>query len=259
MGEIMTETATGLFAARQAQAKRSWRAKRDAALYVTVGLGTCGLAAGAGESLAATEAELARRNLLAVIGCVGCVGMCAYEPMIELHSPVHGRFNYGQAAAENIPEIFAAYFDGAPLRNAVVIGEVVPAAAEVSGRALESLSFTDPEAHVRIPFQGKQLRVVLSNCGLIDPESIDDYLALDGYVALKKALHSMTPEEVIEEMIRSGLRGRGGGGFSTGQKWRLARQTPRWPKYVICNADEGDPGSWIARRWRGIRTRSSKG
>jgi NADH-quinone oxidoreductase subunit F len=243
----MTGTGNGLFQARQAQARERWQAKRDAHLYVTVGMGTCGLAAGAQDTLAAVEAELAQRGLRAEIGRVGCVGMCAYEPMIELHSPSRGRLNYGQAVAENVPEIFAAYFDGAPLRGAVVVGEVVPAAAEVSGRALHSLSFIDPEAHARIPFQGKQLRVVLSNCGLIDPESIDDYLAFDGYVALEKALRSMTPDEVIEEMIRSGLRGRGGGGFSTGQKWRLARQTQRWPKYVICNADEGDPGAFMDR------------
>jgi NADH-quinone oxidoreductase subunit F len=243
----MTETGNGLFQARQAQARVRWQAKRDADLYVTVGMGTCGLAAGAGESLAAIEAELAGRNLTAVIGRVGCVGMCSHEPMIELQSSSRGRFNYGQAVAKNIPEIFAAYFDGAPLREAVVVGEVVPGAAEVSGRALHSLSFVDPHAHTRIPFQSKQLRVVLSNCGLIDPESIDDYLALDGYVALEKMLSSMTPEAVIEEVIRSGLRGRGGGGFSTGQKWRLARQTQRWPKYVICNADEGDPGAFMDR------------
>jgi NADH-quinone oxidoreductase subunit F len=243
----MTETGNGFFHARQAQARERWQAKRDAGLYVTVGMGTCGLAAGAQDTLAAVEAELAQRGLSASIGRVGCVGMCAFEPMIELHSSARGRFNYGQATAENIPEIFDAYFEGAPLRNAVVVGEVVSDASEASGGALQSLSFVDPEAHARIPFQGKQLRVVLSNCGLIDPESIDDYLAMDGYVALERMLASMTPEDVIEEVIRSGLRGRGGGGFSTGQKWHLARQTQRWPKYVICNADEGDPGAFMDR------------
>ena len=89
--------------------------------------------------------------------------------------------------------------------------------------------------------------MVLSNCGLIDPESIDDYLAQDGYLALEKVLSSMTPDVVVEEVSKSGLRGRGGGGFSTGMKWKLARQTQRWPKYVICNADEGDPGAFMDR------------
>ena len=87
----------------------------------------------------------------------------------------------------------------------------------------------------------------MSNCGLIDPESIDDYLAMDGYKALEKVLAEMTPEEVIEEVLESGLRGRGGGGFPAGLKWRFARQTQNWPKYVICNADEGDPGAFMDR------------
>ena len=123
----------------------------------------------------------------------------------------------------------------------------MPDATVAAGHTLQSLAFVHPKEHNRIPFQEKQLRVVLSNCGLIDPESVDDYLAMDGYSALEKVLATMTPEQVIEEMIRSGLRGRGGGGFSTGTKWKLARQTQRWPKYVICNADEGDPGAFMDR------------
>ena len=173
--------------------------------------------------------------------------MCSYEPMVELQAATKGRMNYGGAAPEVVPEIFASYFDGAPLENAVVVGEVVPDATVAAGHTLQSLAFVHPKEHNRIPFQEKQLRVVLSNCGLIDPESIDDYLAMDGYSALEKVLATMTPEQVIEEMIRSGLRGRGGGGFSTGTKWKLARQTQRWPKYVICNADEGDPGAFMDR------------
>ncbi len=173
--------------------------------------------------------------------------MCSYEPMVELQAATKGRVSYGGAAPELIPDIFAAYLDGAPLRKAVVVGEVVPEAITVADHTLQTISFLDPKEQQPIPFQGKQLRVVLSNCGLIDPESVDDYLAMDGYAALELVLATMTPEHVIEEMIRSGLRGRGGGGFSTGTKWKLARQTQRWPKYVICNADEGDPGAFMDR------------
>jgi NADH-quinone oxidoreductase subunit F len=242
MGEIAERVAL-----RRAAAKDLWRGKVGAELYVTVGMGTCGLAAGAQETVAAVESELARRGKQAAISPVGCVGMCSYEPMLELQSADHGRMNYGQATAENVLEIFAAYFDGAPLTNAVVVGEVVPDAIIASGHTLQSLSFVHPKEHTRIPFQEKQLRVVLSNCGLIDPESIDDYLAMDGYSALEIVLASMSPEDVINEVVGSGLRGRGGGGFSTGTKWKLARQTQRWPKYVICNADEGDPGAFMDR------------
>ncbi|MCD6286122.1 MAG: SLBB domain-containing protein, partial [Anaerolineae bacterium] len=112
---------------------------------------------------------------------------------------------------------------------------------------LHSLTFVDPARGEVIPFQQKQHRVVLSNCGLIDPERLDDYLALDGYMALAKVLSDMTPEAVIQGITDSGLRGRGGAGFPTGVKWRYARATQNWPKYVICNADEGDPGAFMDR------------
>jgi NADH-quinone oxidoreductase subunit F len=232
--------------ARRTAARANWTAKTNANLYITVGMGTCGLAAGAQESLAAIEAELARRSLSAQFNRVGCVGMCSYEPMIELQAAGRPRISYGQAAADVIPEVFSAYYDGKPLRNAVVVGEVTPDKMTHAGYDLQTLSFLDPTSRERIPFQHNQLRIVLSNCGLIDPESLDDYLALDGYVALEKAL-AATPEQVIEEVTKSGLRGRGGGGFSTGTKWKLARQTQRWPKYIICNADEGDPGAFMDR------------
>ncbi|MFC2030701.1 NADH-ubiquinone oxidoreductase-F iron-sulfur binding region domain-containing protein [Chloroflexota bacterium] len=98
-----------------------------------------------------------------------------------------------------------------------------------------------------IGFYGKQQRILLENCGVIDPENVNHYLEQGGYQALRKALTQMTPEEVIQEVLDSGLRGRGGAGFPTGLKWRFARQTQSWPKYVICNADEGDPGAFMDR------------
>lgn len=243
---MMSESLTRL-SIRQEQARQAWQAKRDADLVVTVGMGTCGLAAGAADALPVIEQEIHQRNLKAVITKVGCVGMCSYEPQIELQARGRPRMNYGQATAANVSEIFASYFDGSPLKKAVLVGEVLPSLTRRNGQSLSSLSFRAPETGEAIPFQSKQLRIVLSNCGLIDPESIDDYLALDGYEALKKALTQLTPEQVIDEITRSGLRGRGGGGFSTGVKWGLARRTPRWPKYVICNGDEGDPGAFMDR------------
>jgi len=98
-----------------------------------------------------------------------------------------------------------------------------------------------------IPFYSKQHRIVLSNCGYIDPEKIEEYIARDGYIALGKALLEMTPEEVLDEVKKSGLRGRGGAGFPTGLKWEFARKAPGNKKYVICNADEGDPGAFMDR------------
>ncbi len=232
---------------RRELAERQWQARQNAGLLVTVGMGTCGLAAGAQDTLVAAQAELARRGLSAEVSPVGCVGMCSYEPMIELQAAGRPRLNYGAATAEHVAEVFAHYLDGRPLHEAVVVGEVRPTVAGANGHALHSLNFVQPSASEPIPFQGKQLRIVLSNCGLIDPERIDDYLALGGYVALERALTAMTPEQVIEEMTKAGLRGRGGGGFPAGVKWGLARKTQRWPKVVICNADEGDPGAFMDR------------
>jgi len=97
------------------------------------------------------------------------------------------------------------------------------------------------------PFFAPQKRIVLQNCGIIDPDSIDEYVAARGYAALSKVLRGMTPDEVISAIETSGLRGRGGGGFPTGRKWRLARATPAAQKYVVCNADEGDPGAFMDR------------
>jgi len=250
----MSTILTPLAQAR-AWARERWQQKQDTTLVISVGTGTCGLAAGAQETLAAIEAELDRRGLPAVISQVGCVGMCSYEPMVELQEKGRPRLSYGQASRQNVPEIFAHYFDGVALEpgcaSAVIVGEVVPTAVHVNGQTLHSLSLVQPGTRdrlaLRIPFQRKQLRIVLSNCGLIDPLSSDDYLALDGYVALEKALTQMTPEEVIDEVTNSGLRGRGGGGFPAGVKWGLARKTQCWPKMVICNADEGDPGAFMDR------------
>ncbi|MBE3574934.1 MAG: NADH-quinone oxidoreductase subunit NuoF [Firmicutes bacterium] len=159
----------------------------------------------------------------------GCHGFCEAGPVV-LVEPVHAfycRVNESDAA------------------------DMVAAARR--GEVLERLLYRpDPQAppvvHPEdIPFYQKQVKRVLARCGRIDPEEIGDYLAAGGYQALAKALHQMTPEQVIEEVKRSGLRGRGGGGFPTGLKWQLTRQAQGSPKYVICNADEGDPGAFMDR------------
>ncbi len=243
----MIAATTSTLAERREQARAQWRAKQQADVYITVGMGTCGMAAGAGDAAVAIQQELDARGLTAVVSQVGCVGMCSYEPMVEIQANGRPRINYGGATARNIKEIFRHYFDDGELRKAVIVGQAIPTVTTSRGHELHSLSFVEPGSDKRIPFQAKQQRIVLSNCGLIDPESIDDYLAVDGYSALEMALFEMTPEEVIEEVTQSGLRGRGGGGFPTGLKWKFARQTPRWPKYVICNADEGDPGAFMDR------------
>jgi NADH-quinone oxidoreductase subunit F len=232
---------------RRRLARDQWSGRLRGGLHVSIGTGTCGLAAGAGETLAAVEREAARRGLSVAVRRVGCVGMCSYEPMLDLQAAGRDAVSFGKATAENVPEIFAAYLEGGDLKASVVIGQVEEAELRKNGMSLFSHSLLDPETKERIAFHRKQLRIVLSNCGLIDPERFEDYLALDGYAALDAALEGMTPERIIEVVTQSGLRGRGGGGFPAGVKWGLARKTPRHPKYVICNADEGDPGAFMDR------------
>jgi NADH-quinone oxidoreductase subunit F len=123
----------------------------------------------------------------------------------------------------------------------------------LKGRVVPRLAYKEPTSHEAVPFYhdvpfyGKQVRITLRNCGLIDPESIDEYIARDGYAGLSRALSEMTPDQVIEEVKRSGLRGRGGAGFLTGLKWEFCRKAKGDVKYVICNADEGDPGAFMDR------------
>jgi NADH-quinone oxidoreductase subunit F len=160
----------------------------------------------------------------------GCPGFCEQGPLVVVHPE---RILYTRVKPKDAAEIVS---------KTVANGEVI-----------ERLLFEDPQTGVPIvretdvPFYKEQTRILLKDSGLIDPREIDDYIAAGGYQALKKALFEMTPEEVIDEVKRSNLRGRGGAGFSTGVKWELCRNAVGEPKYIICNADEGDPGAFQDR------------
>lgn len=160
----------------------------------------------------------------------GCFGLCALGPVMIVYP--EGSF-YSMVQIDDIPEI---------VKEHLVNGNVVK-------RLLYQETVKDDEicSLADTPFYGKQRRVALRNCGAIDPEDIEEYIALDGYKALYKVLAEMTPQEVINEVTKSGLRGRGGGGFPTGVKWKLAAQNKSDQKYVCCNADEGDPGAFMDR------------
>ena len=160
----------------------------------------------------------------------GCFGFCEKGPIVKM---LPDNTFYTQVTPEDAAEIVAEHI--------------------VKGRKVERLLYVDPEneAHVsdakHMDFYKKQMRIALRNCGFIDPENIDEYIARDGYAALAKCITEMTPEEVIEEVKKSGLRGRGGAGFPTGLKWQFARGYKSDIKYVVCNADEGDPGAFMDR------------
>ncbi len=176
--------------------------------------------------------ELERRGLSGEVEAIhtGCRGFCAMGPVMIIYPD--GIF-YCQVKPEDIP---------------LLVEETL-----VKGRVVERLTYKEPSSHLAVPFYGeipfysKQLRITLRNCGMIDPESIDEYIAREGYRALSKVLSSMSPQDVYEEVKRSRLRGRGGAGFTTGLKWEFTARAPGDVKYVVCNADEGDPGAFMDR------------
>jgi NADH-quinone oxidoreductase subunit F len=198
-------------------------------MQVVVGLGTCGIAAGAEQTYRALEARLGNGGGAGIeITRTGCIGMCYAEPLVEIRHDDGARYQYGAMSADRVERLVAEHILGGN-----VIDEWLTWSED--GRGSERSYFTH------------QTRIVLRNCGRINPESIDEYLAVGGYGALEQVLAANDPEAVIKTVADSGLRGRGGAGFSTGQKWRFARQAQGSPKYVVCNADEGDPGAFMDR------------
>ena len=161
----------------------------------------------------------------------GCFGLCSLGPIMIVYP--EGCF-YSQATPEGVERIVKEH-----LKEGNVVKELLYKETVHEDGSIISLSETN--------FYKKQMRIALRNCGVIDPENIKEYIALDGYQALYKALTSMTPDQVIQEVLDSGLRGRGGGGFPTGLKWKFAKGSEGPIKYVACNADEGDPGAFMDR------------
>jgi NADH:ubiquinone oxidoreductase subunit F (NADH-binding)/(2Fe-2S) ferredoxin/NAD-dependent dihydropyrimidine dehydrogenase PreA subunit len=201
-------------------------------LQIMMCAGTGCIASGSLDVKQALERELVKRNLQNEVQIImtGCNGFCAMGPLVVVYPD--GIF-YNQVRPEHAPLIVEEHI--------------------LKGRIVEQLLFKDEVAKGKVPlmkdigFFGLQRLIVLRNRGLIDAENIDEYIARDGYAALAKALTEMTPEQVIEEVKKSGLRGRGGGGFPTGLKWEECRRYDNFPKFTICNGDEGDPGAFMDR------------
>lgn len=190
-------------------------------MKIVVGEGSCGIAAGA---------EKVRQALLkqdlngAKLTIAGCIGMCYLEPIVDI------------------------YEDGQEVKRLVRVtendAEKISKYAQTGDESIiSSLLVSDEDKE----FLNKQTRIALRRCGIINPDEIDDFVNADGYTAIKKVLTSMTPEDVIEVIKTSGLAGRGGAGFPTWFKWNAARQSEGEEKYLICNADEGDPGAFMDR------------
>jgi NADH:ubiquinone oxidoreductase subunit F (NADH-binding)/(2Fe-2S) ferredoxin/NAD-dependent dihydropyrimidine dehydrogenase PreA subunit len=217
------------------QAMNEWAAleQSDVPIFF-VGAATCGCAAGAGEVIGRLRRELSERNLDAQIIEVGCMGPCFMEPLLIVHKPGSPRVLYGQVTADHASEILEKHVLGDDPCAKYALGTL--ADAPLDGIA----PFVDH------PLMKHQVRRVLRNCGLIDPENINHYFARDGYRGLIKALE-MGSDKSLEVVKNSGLRGRGGAGFPTWRKWEFCRNVESSTKYLICNADEGDPGAFMNR------------
>ncbi len=224
-----------LFDAATVQAKQGWKklhqGKRP---IIYIGSATCGLAAGAGALMQEARRELSRLKIDAEIIPVGCIGMCFAEPLVDIEIPGKPRVCYAAVDAAMLRTI---------LREHIVEGKP-PARFALGSIGEETIEGIPPLFDH--PFLSPQVRIALHNCGIIDPSRVDHYLARSGYDGLRRAL-AMSPDDVIDEVMRSGLRGRGGGGFPTAQKWKFCRASPGTDKYLICNADEGDPGAFMDR------------
>jgi NADH-quinone oxidoreductase subunit F len=200
----------------------------EPAYQVVVGLGSCGIAAGGQKVRATLQEAIDRRKLPIRLTETGCVGMCYREVLVDVIDSKGKSYTYGNVTPERVDRMVREHLEGGqPVRDWLVRSPDEPLADD--------------------SFFAKQKRIVLRNCGVMDPESLEAYRARDGYQALDKVLKTMSPEQVIQAVRDSGLRGRGGAGFPTGMKWQFARAVKSDKKYIICNGDEGDPGAFMDR------------
>ncbi len=190
-------------------------------MRIVVGQGSCGIAAGAEKVYSALEKHLDDKSCLSI---TGCIGMCFLEPIVDIYDDENNLLRLVRVKED----------DAEKIAEATKIGDL---------SLLENLKISPEDEE----FLTKQTRIALRHCGLINPENIEDYISHDGYKALEKVLTTMSPENVIEEIKVSGLAGRGGAGFPTWFKWNAARKAEGEKKYLICNADEGDPGAFMDR------------
>jgi NADH-quinone oxidoreductase subunit F len=220
-GRIRTHAVSEWEALKQSQEPR-----------ILIGTATCGRAAGALDILQTINDELAQQDIKAKVTQVGCMGHCYAEPMVIVEKPGWPPICYGYVTPGIASRLVQDFIIGDDPCLEFILGAL-------EENELIPTIFDQP----RFKYE---TRILLKNCGFIDPEDINQYIANGGYSGLAKAL-DMKPQEVIDEMKKSGLRGRGGAGFPTGEKWQICREVAGEPKYVICNADEGDPGAFMDR------------
>jgi NADH:ubiquinone oxidoreductase subunit F (NADH-binding)/Pyruvate/2-oxoacid:ferredoxin oxidoreductase delta subunit len=213
------------------------RPKDQGIPVIYLGAGTCGLGAGAGATLKSVNEYLEKNSIAAKVVEVGCIGLCSSEPLMDIRIPGHNRISFEKVTSEKVQGILDEIFT-LHLPQSGILGQF----REEGSSPWEEVPFID-----EIPFFAPQQRLVLKNCGIIDPVSIEEYRTGGGFAAITKCLKSFSPAEICNQIELSGLRGRGGGGFLTGKKWKMASTSVADQKYLVCNADEGDPGAFMDR------------
>ena len=207
---------------------REHQRKLESKPRIRVGTAICGLAAGALDVLEAIRNEVARQNLDATVSEVGCLGLCYAEPLVDVQFPGEPRMFYERVTSDKLPPLVEAH----------------PVSTNIPMATLGAPGFPGIPDLFDLPMMLNQVRIALRNAGHIDPMDLYEYIAHGGYLALDKALSTMTPDEVLKEVATSGLKGRGGAAFSTGTKWGFLKGSQAPEKYILCNAEEGDPGAF---------------
>ncbi len=231
---------------------KALRTKGEETLYpdkpkIGISMASCGLAAGAEKIYEIIEKELLDLELDWIISKTGCPGYCQKEPLLYYHAPGKEKIYFGDLTEKKAKELIKELSENKVDRDFAawkIMSDVT-----IDEKTLfisEETEIADVPLYQEYDFFEKQHKIALRNCGFIDPQSIAEYIAKGGYVAFQKAL-KMKPKEVIDSVKKSGLRGRGGGGFPTGLKWELCSKETSDIKYIICNADEGDPGAYMDR------------
>jgi len=204
---------------------------------IYIGAGTCGLGAGAGKTLKAVEKYLKEKEIKARIIEAGCIGLCSSEPILDVHLPSYNRVSFEKVTEDKVVSLLDKVFSlEIPEEN--ILGQF---------KTHESKEWEHVRYFNEHPFFAPQKRLVLKNCGIINPVDINEYIARGGYKSFIKAINIYKSLDICDIIEKSGLRGRGGGGFPTGRKWKFANAEVSDQKYLICNADEGDPGAFMDR------------
>ena len=219
------------FAALEQQAQATWNAL-EGRPRVRVGTALCGLAAGAGQVLDALQREVERRGLDVAVHAVGCIGQCYAEPLVDIQKPGGARVFYRNLTPEMVPQLVEDCLAHDDVRADLALGSL----GDEAPLGIAPFEELDAWRH--------QVRIATRNCGTIDPGEVSHYIAQGGYAALAKALAELTPQQVLDEVSKAGLRGRGGAAFPTAVKWGFLVRTAGDVKYILVNCEEGDPGAF---------------